>query len=367
MIRTAEAVLDGHADRFCDLLADAVLIEGYRVDSECFAQIEVGIWRREVWFSGFLVSKNPLGKSLQQIVKETGEMVGLPPRDYSILSHIKFIEEDSSIHPRGVDDQSIVIGWAGYDAKTDYLAPEQYLVRRLRTGLIDSMRRGSLQGKGPDGKLLVVLKEDSLGFTLETVIATIQHSAETDHLHLISSVSEALSEVYESLRRADGRWRAPWGDVKVLVNPNGPLITACSDGDNGQTGRKLVMSFYGPRVPIGGGAIHGKDLGHIDRLGSYATRAAAVEAVKSGAKECRISAIYAAGLNDPIELRVESSGSKSSLSPADFSYERMREHFYPKDDLDLKSEIGTGEIGLVATRPYESAIQKNIGNLTISG
>jgi S-adenosylmethionine synthetase len=339
MIRTAEAVLDGHADRFCDLLADAVLTEGYQVDPECYAQIEVGIWRREVWFSGFLVSKTPLRKSLSQIVEETGARIGLPSRDYSIASHIKFIEDDSANHPRIFDDQSIVIGWAGYDAKTEYLPPEQFLARRLRKGLIESMRSGILQGQGPDGKLLVVLREDSLGFTLESVIATIQHTSETQEVHLISSVSEVLSEVYGSLRRTDERWRASWRDVNVLVNPNGPLITAGSEGDNGQTGRKLVMNFYGPRIPIGGGAIHGKDLRHVDRLASYATRAAAVDVVKSGAKECKITAIYAPGSNDPLDVVIESGSHRSALSPQEFSFDRMKERHFAADDLDMKSEL----------------------------
>ena len=66
-----------------------------------------------------------------------------------------------------------------------------------------------------------------------------------------------------------------------MVNPNGPLVEAGSDGDNGQTGRKLVMDFYGPRVPIGGGALSGKHLTHIDRIGAYAAREAAVRAVRS--------------------------------------------------------------------------------------
>ena len=102
-----------------------------------------------------------------------------------------------------------------------------------------------------------------------------------------------LRNIYSGLQYCDRRWRSDWRDVAVMVNPNGPLVEAGSDGDNGQTGRKLVMDFYGPRVPIGGGALSGKHLTRIDRIGAYAAREAAVRAVRSGANECLVRLAYA--------------------------------------------------------------------------
>jgi S-adenosylmethionine synthetase len=108
-----------------------------------------------------------------------------------------------------------------------------------------------------------------------------------------------------------------------MVNPNGPLVEAGSDGDNGQTGRKLVMDFYGPRVPIGGGALSGKHLTHIDRIAAYAAREAAVRAVRSGADECLVRLAYAPNHIEPIDIFYEMSGRGERQSPEFFSHPKM--------------------------------------------
>ena len=96
-----------------------------------------------------------------------------------------------------------------------------------------------------------------------------------------------------------------WAEVEVLVNPNGPLSDAGSRKDNGQTGRKLVMDYYGPRVPLGGGAIYGKDPMHVDRFGARQAREMAIDAVKQGAGECLVRAVYAPNLAEPLDVQVE--------------------------------------------------------------
>jgi S-adenosylmethionine synthetase len=333
MIRTAEAVLDGHPDRFCDLLADAVIREGYNVDPECYGQVEVSVWSDVIFFSGAVATRNPLKKTIEEIVIETGTAVGYTPNNhidanrYKIVSELCLLNQDPNDFTRVVNDQSIVIGWAGYDSLTEYLPPEQFLVREFRNALIDDIGSGLLNNHGPDGKLLIVMREDSNGFTLETIVVTIQHKSNTNLLSLAADVGSVLKTRYEALASRDPRWRAKWKDVRVLGNPNGNLIAAGSDGDNGQTGRKLVMTFYGPRVPIGGGAIHGKDLAHIDRLAAYATRQAAVEAVKSGAKECQITAVYSPGCDEPLEILVDLVGRGTRPDRERFDYRRMRSEF----------------------------------------
>ena len=106
----------------------------------------------------------------------------------------------------------------------------------------------------------------------------------------------------------DARWVAKWTEVELLVNPNGPLSDAGSRKDNGQTGRKLVMDYYGPRVPLGGGAIYGKHPSHVDRFGARMARELAVEAVKKGAGECLVRAVYAPNVPEPLDVQVEISG-----------------------------------------------------------
>ena len=133
-----------------------------------------------------------------------------------------------------------------------------------------------------------------------------------------------LRQIYSGLQDRDGRWRSDWRDVAVMVNPNGPLVEAGSDGDNGQTGRKLVMDFYGPRVPIGGGALSGKHLTHIDRIGAYAAREAAVRAVQSGADECLVRLAYAPNHAEPIDIFYEMSGRGERQKPEFFAIPKWR-------------------------------------------
>ena len=132
------------------------------------------------------------------------------------------------------------------------------------------------------------LREDSDGFALEHVLVTLEHPEALSVFDLAERVSVVLANCYARLRNADRRWSAAWRDVEVLVNPNGPLSDAGSRKDNGQTGRKLVMDYYGPRVPLGGGAIYGKHPTHVDRFGAMKAREMAVDAVEGGAGECLV-------------------------------------------------------------------------------
>jgi S-adenosylmethionine synthetase len=204
-----------------------------------------------------------------------------------------------------VSDQAIVIGWAGYDERVDYLPPEHWLVLQFRDAMWQACQGGALARCGPDGKLLVRIREDAEGFALEQVLATMQHPAEVDVIRLVGLVTDVLREHYERLQARDRRWWRPWEQVDVLVNPAGPLIEGGSRGDNGQTGRKLVMDYYGPRVPLGGGALYGKHPGHVDRLGATRARELAIKAVKGGAGECMIRACYAPSIADPLDVTVE--------------------------------------------------------------
>jgi len=124
---------------------------------------------------------------------------------------------------------------------------------------------------------------------------------------LAQRVSAVLGKHYGQLCSVDRRWTAPWPEVELLVNPSGPLSDAGSRKDNGQTGRKLVMDYYGPRVPLGGGAIYGKDPMHVDRFGARKAREMAIDAVKNGAGACLVRAVYAPNVAEPLDVTVETS------------------------------------------------------------
>ena len=140
-------------------------------------------------------------------------------------------------------------------------------------------------------------------------------------------VAATLRGAYEAVRAHDRRWTADWEEVSCLVNPNGPLVAAGTDCDNGQTGRKLAMDYYGPRVGQGGGALSGKHLSHIDRIGAYAARAAAVAAVRSGAVSCRVTAAWAPNCPEPLDVSFEMDGRGQTCPRGAFNHDAMMASF----------------------------------------
>ena len=329
MIRFAEAVLPGHPDKFCDRVADAIVAEALRADPAAFAQIEVGVWSDQAWLSGNIVTRQPLTRSPADILVETGLSIGLDERNwidarrYRITDTVCLNNGDPT-EGRGIsDDQSIVIGYAGYDIRTHYFPPEQFLVHSLGDALWSSCRTGALAGCGPDGKLLVTLREEGDAWHLERVLVTLQHPQTMPLLQLTAGVQQTLQHAYSGLCGADPRWRSSWPAIEVMVNPNGPHYRGGSDGDNGQTGRKLVMDYYGPRVPIGGGALSGKHPTHIDRLAALAAREAAVKAVASGAHDCLIRLAYAPNMNEPLEVVWEIGGQGDRVPRSFFDVDQM--------------------------------------------
>ncbi len=345
MIRIAEAVLPGHPDKFCDQIADAIVGEAVMADPEAFAQIEVGIWSDQAWLSGNIVSRQPLSCSPADILIAVGLSVGFDDRNwidarrYNITDAVCQNRDDPTEGRDICDDQSIVIGYAGYDNKTRYLPPEQFLVHSLCNALWHSSREGELKGCGPDGKILVILREEESAWQLERILVTLQHPQPMGLLEVTDNVQMTLKDAYERLSATDSRWRSRWRDIEVVVNPNGPYYRGGSDGDNGQTGRKLVMDFYGPRIPIGGGALSGKHLGHIDRLAAYAAREAAIYAVRTGAKECLLRLTYAPNCSQPLDVNWEIEGRGERRPSTFFDFDAMLARINTRS---ITSELGKG-------------------------
>jgi S-adenosylmethionine synthetase len=319
-------VLPGHPDKFCDQVADAILAECYRADPGANGQIEVSVWSDEVWITGGTMTRRPLARSLEEIVRETGRRIGYVEGNtivadrYQVRATVCLQVGDPRLWTDHVNDQCVIVGWAGYDRRTRFLPPEHFLAHAFRERLTRACRDGALRGHGPDGKLLVRIREEGDRWILEHLLVTLQHLDSLDLPALSLLVDRELREAYRDLQRQDARWTRRWEETEVLVNPNGPFLGGGSDEDNGQTGRKLVMDYYGPRVAIGGGALSGKDLAHIDRAGAYAARQAALHAVESGAKECRVVLAYAPNRSLPLDVCYEMVGAGKRLPEDWFSH-----------------------------------------------
>jgi S-adenosylmethionine synthetase len=310
MIRVSEFVLPGHPDKFCDAVADAIIGEVLKVDADGYGQVEMAVWSDQVFLTGSVCTRRPIPIDFADIVVATGIAIGytagnhIDARQYRVTDTVCRVIGDPTQWTGHVNDQAICIGWAGYDEKVDWLPIEHWLARELRDALFASCKSGRLTGQGPDGKLIVRVREEGDRWILEHVLVTLQQRPETAFVDLCTAIAGTLEEAYRRIRQADRRWCAAWDDVELMLNPNGPLLNGGSDGDNGQTGRKLVMDYYGPRVPIGGGALSGKDPTHVDRRGSGFARESALDEVRCGAVECVVRLTFAPGLLRPIDRSV---------------------------------------------------------------
>jgi len=333
MIRMSEVVLPGHPDKFCDQVADAIVAECYLADPRAYCQVEMSVWCDQVFLTGGIVTRKPLTRALDDIVRVTARRIGyvapnaIDADRYEVRDTVCQNREDPRTWTDSVNDQCISIGWAGYDEKVAWLPPEHYLAHGFGRALARSCRSGRLAGQGPDGKLLVRLREGTDDWQVEQVLVTLQQLPTISLLDLTARIVDDLRDAYTGVRTKDRRWTARFEDIELLINPNGPLLNGGSDGDNGQTGRKLVMDYYGPRVPIGGGALSGKDLSHIDRAGAYAARHAALQAVCTGARECRIVLAYAPNRDTPLDVVYEMDGRAERLAPAWFSHSAVRQRY----------------------------------------
>ena len=333
MIRMSEVVLPGHPDKFCDQVADAVVAECYKSDPRAHCQVEMSVWCDQVFLTGGIATRKPLARSLADIVRATGRRIGYVAPNaivadrYQVHDHVCQHRVDPRTWTDHVNDQCIVIGWAGYDEKVAWLPPEHHLAHRLGDALAQSCQHGRLKGQGPDGKLLVRLRESTHDWQVEQILVTLQQLPDISLLELTARTVDDLKDTYAHLRAKDARWSTRFDDIELLINPNGVLLNGGSDGDNGQTGRKLVADYYGPRVPIGGGALSGKDLSHIDRAGAYAARHAALQAVHAGAGICQVTIAYAPNQDAPLEVAYEMDGRAERLPRDWFAHSAVRDRY----------------------------------------
>ena len=359
MIRVSEMVLPGHPDKFCDQAADAIVAACYAADPAGYCQVEMSCWSDQVYLTGGIATARPLAEALDEIVRRTGRELGyvagnaIEADRYVIHSSVCDLRTDATQWTRHVNDQCISVGWAGYDEKVAFLPPEHYLAHVFREALTQSFATGRLVRQGPDGKLIVRLRENGADWVLEHVLVTVQQLDASCITGVAASLCAELCDAYAALQAHDRRWVAGWRDVDVLVNPNGPLVNGGSDGDNGQTGRKLAVDYYGPRVPIGGGALSGKDLSHIDRAAAYALRQAAIHAVRGGAKECQLTGVWAPNVGVPLDVIWQLDGRGPRLPDEWFAHGAIMER---TDVRAVDRHLGRGRHFFDLALPWNEAL-----------
>lgn len=303
---TAEMVTDGHPDKYCDQVADAILDEALRQDATSRAGIECLAKDTFLIVSGEIKTRAAL--DIEAIARNVWEtVVGYGPgAELTVVNHVKAQSRDiavggDGIHTAGVDsggagDQGVMVGYAT-DETPDLLPLEYVLARSLAQRLRALRWGGEIPWLRPDGKAQVTIRN---GVVTSCVLAA--HHAEdvsTDQVRdaLLSNVIKPVMSPYELDR-----------NCRIVINGTGRFTIGGPRGDAGVVGRKIVVDAYGPRIPVGGGAYSGKDPSKVDRSGAYMARTIAKSVVTNGmARECQVVMAFGIGQRMPETLNVYTS------------------------------------------------------------
>lgn len=293
-IFAAEYVLPGHPDRLCDAIADGIVAAAAARERRALCGIEVAVHRAAVFITGRVACEGVEKIDVGEIARDAYRRAGYgadwapAPDDISVLNALctgPLLDGEAEFRAVA-DDQSIVTGYAVDLPGTNYMPPEHYIAWRI-AGRLEGLREEHPElALGPDGKLIVQLEEEAGKLRLVSLSASLQQSIGADTIGLHRVVRDLLAE---ELRAAAGVIPNldPAAPDDTLVNGAGNFEQGGPEGDNGLSGKKLVVDAYGPRVPIGGGALSGKDFFKADRAGAIlARRLAKAIVMTGGAREC---------------------------------------------------------------------------------
>ncbi len=290
LYKTAESVSPGHPDKLCDQISDAILDAYLAADPEARTAIEVAGGHGQIFVTGEVSAK---------------EHVDIAPIVKRLAGDVKLVENIAKQSPeiaRGVDtggagDQGIMVGYACRETP-QFLPLEVVLARRLNQNLYE---------RWPfDGKTQITLIDGQV----DSVVASFQNAPKDE-----------LAEQVLAWAKDDELARSHIGRLKLHANPAGDWQIGGFDADAGLTGRKLVVDNYGPRVPVGGGCLSGKDASKVDRSGAYMARRIAVDWLKKArdAHEVYCYLAYAIGEPQPVQASVIVDGRESTVEGYDLS------------------------------------------------
>jgi S-adenosylmethionine synthetase len=319
---TSESVSEGHPDKICDQLSDALLDAYFEQDStsrvavECFITTGLVVVGGEVTTKAVVNVQDVVRKKLADIGYTDSE-VGLDANSCAVLVVLNrqspdiaqgVNEGDGDFKEQGAGDQGLTFGYA-CDQTDEYMPLPIVLSHKLMLKLAQLRKSGELTYLRPDSKAQVTVQynEDRQAEKVTAVVVSTQHSDSIDQEQLRADIkSKLIDAVIPSHLMQD--------DPTIYINPTGRFVIGGPQGDAGLTGRKIVVDTYGGWVPHGGGAFSGKDPSKIDRSAAYLSRYVAKNCVAAGlCKELEIQAAYAIGVAKPVSIKVNSFGT-SDLS-----------------------------------------------------
>lgn len=320
---TSESVTEGHPDKICDQISDAVLDALLEQDPMSRVACETAITTGLVLVMGEVSSKAQV--DIQKLVRDTiceigydttdkgfdghlcGVMVALDKQSSDIAMGVdKALESkltDSEIEAIGAGDQGMMFGYATNETE-DYMPYPIYLAHKLSKQLSAVRKDGTLPYLRPDGKSQVTVEYDKehKPKRLDAVVISSQHSEEISWEQIQKDIRKYVIDVVLPTELIDE-------ETKIFINPTGRFVIGGPNGDSGVTGRKIIVDTYGGWARHGGGAFSGKDPTKVDRSAAYAARYVAKNIVAAGlCDRAEVQLSYAIGVASPTSVRIDTFG-----------------------------------------------------------
>jgi S-adenosylmethionine synthetase len=310
---SSESVTEGHPDKMCDQISDAILDEFLAIDANSRVAVESLTTTGTVFIAGEVTSKGSVDvqKAVRNTIKEIGydrEDLGFDCNSCAVFTSIHEQSNDISLgvtptklKDQGAGDQGLVFGYASQETP-EFMPLPIIMAHKLCMKLSEVRKRKELEWIRPDGKSQVsVVYEDFIPKRIDTVVLSTQHSPD---IQLDQLREEIINKVISPIC-------AEWIDsqTRFIINPTGRFVLGGPSADTGLTGRKIIIDTYGGMGRHGGGAFSGKDPSKVDRSACYMARYIAKNIVAAElARKCEVQIAYAIGMAEPVSVMVDTFG-----------------------------------------------------------
>ncbi|MCM3547586.1 S-adenosylmethionine synthetase [Niallia circulans] len=340
---TSESVTEGHPDKICDQISDAILDEILKKDPNARVACETSVTTGLVLVAGEITTNTYV--DIPSVVRQTIKGIGYTRAKYGFDAEtcavLTSIDEQSADIAQGVDkalearegqmtdaeieaigagDQGLMFGFATNE--TEELMPLPIsLSHKLSRRLTEVRKNGTLGYLRPDGKTQVTIEydENDTPVRVDTIVLSTQHAPEVTLEQIQADLKKHVIEAVVPSALIDE-------ETKYFINPTGRFVIGGPQGDAGLTGRKIIVDTYGGYARHGGGAFSGKDATKVDRSGAYAARYVAKNIVAAGlADKCEVQLAYAIGVAQPVSIAVNTFGTGKAAE--DVLVELVRKHF----------------------------------------